>query len=68
MLQDHEFFLQCDPHMSKFEKLAEMKPTSPIPEAVTGTGGEALLQRHRHRSHGTRRAMGHKRGQHVRVH
>ncbi|KAH8891901.1 hypothetical protein GQ53DRAFT_686599 [Thozetella sp. PMI_491] len=40
MLQDHEFFLHCDPHMSKFEKLADMKPTTPVPETVKGTGGE----------------------------
>src|SRR5690242_18984250 len=40
MLQDYEFFLQCDPHMSKFEKLADMKPTTPIPESIKGSGGE----------------------------
>ncbi len=41
MLQDHDFFLQCDPHMSKYEELADKKPTAPIPDTVKGTGGEA---------------------------
>lgn len=33
MLHDHEFFLQCDPHLSKFEKLKPDEPPA-IPDAI----------------------------------
>lgn len=37
MLQDHEFFLQCDPHMSKFQ-LVETDTPPAIPEKVKPLG------------------------------
>lgn len=41
MLRDHEFFLHCDPHMSKFSRLEGQTPTA-LPEAMGGKaqGGE----------------------------
>lgn len=34
LLHDHEFFIQCDPHMIKYEKMAQQPPLPlPIPEA-----------------------------------
>jgi hypothetical protein len=37
MLRDHEFFLHCDPHMSKFQ-LVETDSPPPIPEKIKGLG------------------------------
>jgi len=43
MLQDHEFFLQCDPHQVKFQEIKpESAPT--LPEDVKATGETKCYQ------------------------
>ncbi|KAK1768440.1 hypothetical protein QBC33DRAFT_534975 [Phialemonium atrogriseum] len=37
MLQDHEFFLHCDPHMAKFQPV-ETDTHAPIPERIEALG------------------------------
>jgi hypothetical protein len=44
MLNDHEFFLHCDPHMAKFEPVPHTDDTSaslPLPDTVKARPGTA---------------------------
>ncbi|KAJ9142118.1 hypothetical protein NKR23_g7369 [Pleurostoma richardsiae] len=40
MLQDHEFFLHCDPHMTEF-KLVPLKDAAPLPDSVKPLDGRS---------------------------
>lgn len=43
MLQDHEFFLQCNPHMQKFENLGEVSEPA-LPDTVKAQGTTTLYK------------------------
>ncbi|KAL1853198.1 hypothetical protein Daus18300_011846 [Diaporthe australafricana] len=43
MLQDHEFFLQCNPHMQKFENLGEVSEPA-LPDTVKAQGTSTLYK------------------------
>ncbi|KAJ0118243.1 hypothetical protein J7T55_009026 [Diaporthe amygdali] len=43
MLQDHDFFLECNPHMQKFEALGEVSEPG-LPEGIKALGPTTLYK------------------------